>query len=463
MVRAAHEYRNLDARFLLRGRGDKTGTERAQASTDYNDRQFSQMYFTRLTRLRPTVIDAAKKKWQKQGLELNYVRVLDVPEDKDVFLVGTLYKEMALKPSILDEYNKKTAGVPANGKDHTKFTQAGDEAVLEDEGGRVTLVFDQEDKVGRCVTGSILAVKGRVLPSGDFQVQDTCCAGLAPQEERKSSGQVEKKYVAIVSGFGCGNRGSEIGDESEGSAMLRLQLMLDTCSGILGTSPLQSLAASITRVVIAGGLLGSKHTHLSQPTSYASVREQAQALEPLQDLDSLLAELCETVNVDVMPGVADPTNYSLPQQPLHKCLLPQSTSLSTFNRCTNPHAFEVDGVQFLGTSGQNVDDIMMYSTFESAADILENMLQWRHVIPTAPDSLAAYPFVSEDPFILDKTPHVLFAGGCGNRVETRLVTSMNGDVPIKCRVISVPEFTKDPVLVLVDVASEELDVELITF
>jgi DNA polymerase delta subunit 2 len=28
---------------------------------------------------------------------------------------------------------------------------------------------------------------------------------------------------------------------------------------------------------------------------------------------------------------------------------------------TNPHCFEVEGVSFLGTSGQNVDDMALYS------------------------------------------------------------------------------------------------------
>ena len=32
--------------------------------------------------------------------------ILDLPEGREVAIVGTLYKDMKLKPSILDEYNK---------------------------------------------------------------------------------------------------------------------------------------------------------------------------------------------------------------------------------------------------------------------------------------------------------------------------------------------------------------------
>jgi DNA polymerase delta subunit 2 len=90
------------------------------------------------------------------------------------------------------------------------------------------------------------------------------------------------------------------------------------------------------------------------------------------------------------------------------------------NRVTNPHEFEVDGVQFLGTAGQNVDDVYKYSAMEDRLDILENILKWGHLIPTAPDTLTAYPFKDTDPFVLDNAPHVLFAGN-QPELATRLV------------------------------------------
>lgn len=47
-------------------------------------------------------------------------RILDVPEEGEVAVVGTLYKDMKLKPSILDEYVKDRSldqqlGEPARG------------------------------------------------------------------------------------------------------------------------------------------------------------------------------------------------------------------------------------------------------------------------------------------------------------------------------------------------------------
>lgn len=41
---------------------------------------------------------------------------------------------------------------------------------------------------------------------------------------------------------------------------------------------------------------------------------------------------------------------------------------------------------------------------------MEQCLEWRHLAPTAPDTLTSYPFDAFDPFIIQSAPHVFFAG-----------------------------------------------------
>lgn len=79
-------------------------------------------------------------------------------------------------------------------------------------------------------------------------------------------------------------------------------------------------------------------------------------------------------------------------------------------RVTNPHEFEVDGISFLGTSGQNIDDIYKYSVEENRLMLLQRVLDWGHLVPTAPDTLTCYPLSDSDPFILKSAPHVFFVG-----------------------------------------------------
>lgn len=226
-----------------------------------------------------------------------------------------------------------------------------------------------------------------------------------------------------------------------------------------------------------------------------------------------LSELAAAVPVDIMPGAGDPANYTLPQQPLHRCLFPGAAAYSSLLRATNPHDFDVDGVTFLGTSGQNVDDVYRwaglsesargpgwkdgrvwcclgvvgevcrssadgpqppaadpsaflpalchitplplapptprrYSDIEDRAAILGKLLQWRHLAPTAPDTLAAYPYFESDPFILESSPHVLFAGG-QPAFATGVAEVEGGSV----RLVAVPNFCTTGCVVLVNLST----------
>lgn len=42
---------------------------------------------------------------------------------------------------------------------------------------------------------------------------------------------------------------------------------------------------------------------------------------------------------------------------------------------------------FLGTSGQNVDDLEKYSEAKDKLEFMERTLRWRHLAPTAPNTL----------------------------------------------------------------------------
>jgi len=74
------------------------------------------------------------------------------------------------------------------------------------------------------------------------------------------------------------------------------------------------------------------------------------------------------------------------------------------------------------------------------------MLRWRHLAPTAPDTLPCFPFAMDDPFVLTESPHVLFAGN-QLRYGTRLVKGAGGQ---RVRVVAVPSFARSRTAVLVN-------------
>ncbi|XP_062079725.1 DNA polymerase delta small subunit-like [Humulus lupulus] len=69
----------------------------------YRGQQYSQIYFARLHMLW-TILYSLAPNWKPH---LPVRTVLELEEGKECIVVGTLYKHMKLKPSILEEYSKE--------------------------------------------------------------------------------------------------------------------------------------------------------------------------------------------------------------------------------------------------------------------------------------------------------------------------------------------------------------------
>ena len=402
------------------------------------------------------------------------VSVLDLPEDKEVAVIGTLYKEQAAKPSALDDFvanqpggtGRATGGSGAGtgtASDGSplealigvpRLAGPGDSLILEDAGARVALTGLDP---GPLVTGVVVALRGKVGASGELEVSATLFRGPgeggpaalpSPPPPPPPAGDT---YLALLSGLGMG--------DAAGKAAHAATLAVDLLSGLAGCGPDASLWSRVARVVVAGGLLRSSDALASiraatgasdAPATVAATARAA--LAPLRDADAATAGLAAALPVDVMPGAPDPTNAALPQQPLHACLLPGSAGFgpTACVRATNPHEFECGGVRFLGSAGQTIADVGRESTAPTRLACLESLLRWGHLAPTAPDTLPAYPFKDRDPFVLQGPPHVLFAGGAGG-FETGLATLGGREV----RLVSVPEFASTGIIVLVNLRTLE--------
>mmetsp|Transcript_25615 Transcript_25615/g.82956 ORF Transcript_25615/g.82956 Transcript_25615/m.82956 type:complete len:444 (+) Transcript_25615:826-2157(+) len=237
-------------------------------------------------------------------------------------------------------------------------------------------------------------------------------------------------------------------------------------------------------------------------SSSSSFSSESQQLCALRDSDVAIARLCAMVPVDVVPGESDPTNASLPQQPVHPLLTPHAARYSTFVAATNPHECTVDGHLVCGHAGQPVKDILKHADYEESSlkeeeedplaskdarrffghagdppdpdclcvqragdgpddsflAALEDTLYWRHLAPTAPDSLPAYPHRETDPFVLeDVAPRLLFAGGAPH-FATSLATNKDH---ILTRIVALPSFANTGIAVLVDL--ETLNVDQLQF
>lgn len=72
--------------------------------------QYGDMYFLRLTKIKPAVDEVAAAAWEGTviaGEEAKRVdRVLDVRQGELCWVVGTVYMDMPLKPNILEDVSK---------------------------------------------------------------------------------------------------------------------------------------------------------------------------------------------------------------------------------------------------------------------------------------------------------------------------------------------------------------------
>ncbi|XP_034548518.1 DNA polymerase delta subunit 2 [Notolabrus celidotus] len=401
-------------------------------------RQYAHIYAARLMQMRPLLSERAKQKW---GSDVRIRELCNLQTGEQCCIVGTLFKRMDLQPSILKEISDEHNLLPQPAR--AKYISETDELILEDELQRIKL----EGKIDRdkCVTGSVIAIYGAERNDGKFTVEDFCMADLPPQTPRPVLSS--DRFVLLASGLGLGS--------SRADSMLGLQLLVDMVTGQLGDQGEQSGAATISRVLLAGNLLSqsTQDKDASTKAKYLTKKTQAGSVEAMRLLDELLLQLVASVPVDVMPGQYDPTNYTLPQQPLHRCMFPLSSVYPTLQLASNPHQAKVDGVSFLGTSGQNVCDIQRYSSRDNHLEILEETLRLRHLAPTAPDTLGCFPFYQKDPFILEECPHVYFSGNAPT-FDSKVVKGPDGQEVL---LVTIPEFSSTQTACLVNLRTLECE------
>ncbi|KAG2328371.1 hypothetical protein Bca52824_011099 [Brassica carinata] len=113
-------------------------------------------------------------------------------------------------------------------------------------------------------------------------------------------------------------------------------------------------------------------------------KNQSTLYEPIEEIDTMLNQIAAEVSVDIMPlpGLHDPANFALPQQPLNRCLFSGSAPYITFWSC------------------QSIHDPDKHSEVESKLDFVKRMLRWRHLTPTAPNILRCYTFTDIDPSLI---------------------------------------------------------------
>ncbi|KFH11453.1 DNA polymerase epsilon subunit B protein [Toxoplasma gondii VAND] len=481
------------------------GSDRFVVRTRKYQQQYSAVYYSRLAALSGTLFKQAENRWP--GLCIHPC-IRDMQTGQECVIVGTLFKDMVLKPSVLKEYldDIQVQATP------NSFLSDSDALFLEDQTARVRLVVDaassssaeengetaeetdaladageqlekQKLRVNGVVTGLVVAVRGVATDNGRFLVRDFCLGGApafpplsrplrpeTPARADKPQGResalanvdLDSKFVAFVSDL-------RIGDANGDPASL--QLLRDFLLGAFGGSFECQLASRVVRLVIAGNALAAVQRPPSASSSASSPSKpgagaNASLKATLQEADVFLSQLAASVPVDLMPGDADPTTFSLPQQPLHGALLPISRTYGSIRAVSNPHAFALDQIRFIGSAGQPVSNVCAFSDLRPL-EALRLCTEARCLAPTAPDSLSLYPFVKDDPCCIAPPDyhHVYFSGNHDSLSFERMTRTggeeqADGQMDVDSDqdkegplLLCIPSFAKTKTLVLVDLQS----------
>lgn len=419
-------YENLSSSYLLQ-------------SSDYQ-KQFYHLYAHRLAEMTRLLKPLAESRW---GKELPIMKLCELRGEQDIhcIIIGTIYKHQAHKPSILRDISEENQLAPQPQRQN--YSEPGDKVILEDELQRVRLQGKQIE--GRnLATGIVCGVKGGTDSDGFFNVEDVLFFESGPQ--KSLSVRTPNSKLVLVSGL------DQLQAHNYVDALNMFQYWL---SGSFGNT---DEAKSTVRLIVAGNSVRS--TAVATVPTLQVARTQANANDTVQavtQLDSWFAAWAQAIHVDVMPGAYDPANFMMPQQPFHKCMFPLASQLSSFQAVSNPYSCRLNSALVVGTAGQNTGDLLRSTSLDSSLQALRCTLTWGHIAPTAPDTLACYPYIESDPFIMKECPHVYFAGNCES-FETELHVGSGGK---RTRLVCVPSFSKTQSVALIDM--ETLDCREIKF
>ncbi|KAF7791237.1 hypothetical protein EIP86_002251 [Pleurotus ostreatoroseus] len=419
-------------------------------------------------------------------------RVLEVVKGQLCYVIGTVYMEMPLKPNVLDDIARDHS-IPAPAPPKSYHSEK-DNTMLEDESGRIRLVGERL-KAAKLVTGVIIGALGIETNNGDFEVVDVCFAGMPPQNnatEAESSTAEESMDVDDPPSFGASDQdewiglisGLEVGSESASDA--QLQMLTEYLTGEACGPDDQQGSSRISCLIIAGNSLAPvviTEDLDKKPRRYGHDTTSFSP-HPTHTLASCLEDISRSIPIHLLAGATDPSGTILPQQPLPRAMFGGSAAFSSFSTETNPTYLHIGTTQppsaegttngkassskasslssqtpnrtLLIHSGQPLDDMMRYLPSPPATrlGLAESTLRWRHIAPTAPDTLWCYPYFTNDPFVINETPDIYVVGN-QPAFKTKMVRERgrDGEAEKRCRVVLVPGFRETGTLVLVNLRS----------
>ncbi|SBT34624.1 DNA polymerase epsilon subunit b, putative [Plasmodium ovale wallikeri] len=410
-----YNYENLSKEFVL---SNPTYTQ-----------QFSEIYSVRIRIMKTLLMKTVERLCEDDGIKreeekcnvLNYLKEIKVNEK--CYCIGTLFKKMDLRPSILKEYLSEINVID----NVINYSHEEDILFLEDETARLKLEGNINSDY--YITGLTIIIKGTGMSNGSLYVDELIYA-YTPKVEIPKCISDDDKYILFVSGLYI----NELNKNVNNISLLR--------NFILGLHGDKNVCQNLLRLVVVGNSLSNINNDENDMNS----------------IDTFFFSLCSAVYIDLMPGEKDPSDANLPQQPFPNLFFKKAKNCNSFQCVTNPYLFSVDNVNICCMSGEPVNNIVSYSK-NTKMNALKMIAKSRILSPTSPDTLGCYPFTKNDPFCLhdDNTyPHIFVNGNC-SELEVEYMQDEK-QLPL---LVCLPSFDIIPKALLINI--KNMEYKILTF
>jgi len=214
----------------------------------------------------------------------------------------------------------------------------------------------------------------------------------------------------------------------------------------------------INRIILVGNSLNTFESEIEKKLIFDKTSPNLENInQKILDnyllFNNFLNIISNYIYIDVMPSLHSNDDLKYPQSPLNKLLFTENIpniNFSSLNLVPNPYFFDIfipsldKRKYFIGTSGENINIIKQYSSFEKDIDVMKKNIEWRHLCPIDPSYSTLYSLDNQtDPLILNKIPDVYFTSG-NKELNYEKIKIKNKDIIF----ISLPDFDKTSKCVL---------------
>ena len=338
-----------------------------------------------------------------------------------------------------------------------KFIDEKDSLSLEDSSGRVKIDSKSNLNIDEFVTGIPVAFKGQLNNKEIFVVNEYLFYRLeekitnTPMDVELNTPKENQNLILFISNLKLGNP-NEI---ENGLGGIARSMLVDFIQNNNLTENLSNISSRIKRVIFVGAsaYVNDKIEELDKGSFIKAeeyIKEFNKIIENYTSLDKYLNLLSSYIQVDLMNNIEGNDGVYFPQNPNGQFLFLENIrniNAKTLNLVENPYIFDIysyklkDKKYFLGTSGENINCIMQYTSISEPLIAMEKTLEWGHLAPLAPDTFRIYPFTEKDPLLLEKIPDMYFISGKNEFKMKKVEFNYDEDSKKSVTLMELPDFS----------------------